>query len=274
MNLNKMLKIVPINSLSLYEAYDPVRTKKLVKKIHKDKIFYNPIMAVRISNNNSKRLIIDGVNRYKALTKLGAKNVLIQEFDYSNDKLVNLKSNEHYLFEYSEDDFYNNLAEYKINLLTTKKNKVELNKDLKDGIEIASIQIGGKKFTLQTHKSIIETTKILNKFVDSYLGKIRIYRKSEYFDPSLMFKIKIKFREYKKDEIVFLSRKKIYLNSGITRHCIYNSIIHFKIPLKVLMENNSQKENDRYMKNMIENKLINNCVRTYFDGVTICDEWE
>ena len=36
----------------------------------------------------------------------------------------------------------------------------------------------------------------------------------------------------------------------------------------------SQKENDRYMKNMIENKLIKNCVRTYFDGVTICDEWE
>ena len=40
-------------------------------------------MAVRISNNNNtKRLIIDGVNRYKALVRLGAKNILIQEFDY------------------------------------------------------------------------------------------------------------------------------------------------------------------------------------------------
>ena len=229
----------------------------------------------RISNNNNtKRLIIDGVNRYKALVRLGAKNILIQEFDYFDNKLVELKSNEHYLFEISKEEFFNNLTKHKIDLLATTKNNVELRKDLISGIEIALIQIGGKKFTLQNHKSIIETTKVLNKFVDSYLGKIRIYRKSEYFDPSLRFKIKIKFRQYKKDEIIFLSKKRHYLNSGITRHCIYNSIIHFRIPLKVLMENNPQKENDRYMKNMIENKLIKNCVRTYLGGVTICDEWE
>ena len=45
--LNEMLKIVSINRLSLYEAYDPVRTKKLVKKIHNDKIFYKQFFIIK-----------------------------------------------------------------------------------------------------------------------------------------------------------------------------------------------------------------------------------
>ena len=181
-NLKKLLRIIPINNLLLYEKNDPIRTDKLIEKIHMDKTFYNPIMAVKFSKNkNSKRLIIDGVNRYRALVKLGAKNILIQEFDYFDDTLVYLRSNEHYLLGINEDDFFRKLKKNNVSFLRIKQNKNKLIKSLDDGNEIALIQIGDQQIKLDLEKNFLDMIKVLNRFVDSYIGKTKVFRKSEYF---------------------------------------------------------------------------------------------
>jgi disulfide oxidoreductase YuzD len=81
------VKLLPIESLKLYEKYDEDKVNKLVEKIRKEEFFFNPITI------NEYHIVIDGVNRLEALKRLGAQFVTSLMINYKD---VDLAQNIHY----------------------------------------------------------------------------------------------------------------------------------------------------------------------------------
>lgn len=81
------VKLLPIADLLIYEQYDEEKVARLTEKIRVEQCFFNPI-TVTESN-----IVIDGVNRLEALTRLGARHVTCLQVDYKD---VDLVPNIHY----------------------------------------------------------------------------------------------------------------------------------------------------------------------------------
>lgn len=64
------LSMLRIGQLRLHEQYDEAKTRRLVEKISRDGVFFNPISVVR------EMIVIDGVNRLEALRRLGGDQVV------------------------------------------------------------------------------------------------------------------------------------------------------------------------------------------------------
>jgi glycerol-3-phosphate cytidylyltransferase len=82
------VKLLRIKDLKLYEKFDETKVKKLVEKIKKEKVFFNPITI------NEYNIVIDGVNRLEAIKRLGAKFVPCLIVNYKD---IDLNQNIHYV---------------------------------------------------------------------------------------------------------------------------------------------------------------------------------
>jgi cytidyltransferase-like protein len=86
--LRERLRMVPIQNLRRYEAYEEAKVNKLVERLQADPVFFNPISIVQ------EQIVIDGANRLEALLRLGAKQVPCIIYDYSD---VDLLGNVHFI---------------------------------------------------------------------------------------------------------------------------------------------------------------------------------
>lgn len=86
--LRERLRMVPIEQLRRYEAYDDAKVQRLVAKIRAERVFFNPISIVR------EMIVIDGANRFEALLRLGAKSIPCMVYDYSE---IDLLGNVHFI---------------------------------------------------------------------------------------------------------------------------------------------------------------------------------
>lgn len=86
--LKGSLKLVKIEDLKVYEEYDEAKVKKIMDKIRRDGVFFNPISIVE------DNIVIDGNNRLEALRRYGAKYVPCVQYRYAD---VDLMGNVHFI---------------------------------------------------------------------------------------------------------------------------------------------------------------------------------
>jgi len=269
-NLKERVKIIPLNSLLIYENYDPIRTKKLVNRIRNSGWFFNPITVGAIGQPG-KFLVIDGVNRLEAMRELGAKYISVQIVDYLNSDEVDLRSNEHYLNMASKRFF---------NLLAGNNIKVQEYKPSGEFAEVGErnlclIYSKKKTYSFQNSNILKRDVETLNRLVKSYSGKTVIRRKSEVGNLIDGVKLLIRFKKFNPSDMVELALKNLRLESGITWHLVQNSVIRFKIPLDALCRGfKNKKEATKYIQKTIREKSKNLAIRRYLSNVYICDEWE
>jgi cytidyltransferase-like protein len=82
------VRLVPIDSLLLYEEFDEQKVNKLVAKIGTEGVFHNPISIVK------ENIVIDGNNRLEALRRMAVKWVPVVMYDYND---IDLVGNVHYI---------------------------------------------------------------------------------------------------------------------------------------------------------------------------------
>ena len=82
------LSLVPIQKLRLFEQYEESKVVRLVEKISREQVFFNPISIVR------EMIVIDGVNRLEALRRLQVKHIPCVVFDYAD---LDLLGNVHFV---------------------------------------------------------------------------------------------------------------------------------------------------------------------------------
>jgi hypothetical protein len=270
----KRLKLLPIKNLLTYEDFDPKRVKKITESITSTKTFFNPITVGDIGEK-SKYLVVDGANRLEALKKLKAKYVFVQIIDYLNPDEVELRGNEHYL-NCSFLSFKNLLCKSGVLLEAVEESNTSLVYKNNENL-IAILFINDKEYFLNHEGSFDLEKRIdqLNNFVKSYKNNHDIFRKSEVGDVSQNYPIVIKFKKFTTSEIIEVIYKNLRLESGITWHIIDNSIIHFKIPISILLKGfNGKKEAESALRKLIKEKIENLSIRRYVSNIYICDEWE
>jgi cytidyltransferase-like protein len=86
--LRERLRMVPIDRLKRYEAWDERKVERLVEKIRTERVFFNPLSVVR------EMIVIDGANRSEALRRLGARTAPCVVYDYSE---IDLLGNVHFI---------------------------------------------------------------------------------------------------------------------------------------------------------------------------------
>ena len=86
--LRDRLKMVAVDQLRIFEAFDENKVQRLVAKIRTEGVFFNPVSIVR------EMIVIDGANRFESLRRLGALYAPCVVYDYSE---IDLLGNVHYL---------------------------------------------------------------------------------------------------------------------------------------------------------------------------------
>lgn len=270
----KRLRLVLFDNLLTYEDYDPKRVERLIHSISSSKTFFNPLTAGEIGEEN-KYLVIDGANRLEALRRLKASYVFVQIVDYLNPNEVELKGNEHYL-NCSPSKFKDLVSKVGISIESVRESDFSLICK-NNGKQMALIYLEDKPYclNLEGNLDLSRKTELLNKFVSAYKNSCRVCRKSETGDVSRDYSVVIKFKKFTPSDIMEIVYKHLRLESGITWHVVDNSVIHFRIPLKMLIRGFIKEEDaDMALREIIKKKVENLSVRRYTSNIYVCDEWE
>ncbi len=264
--IKKILKIIPINSLSIYEKPDRKRVTKLISKISEDKHFRDPILVAKYNN---KKIVIDGTNRLEALKKLGTHAVLAQVVNYDDKDSVELRNNIHFL-KMKGSHFLSVLESN--NIVYKQIEKSHLLRQMENNQMICWFQIDDKFYALLSNENK-SALNLINRFVKAYKNIADIYRLSELSQENEMFPIKIIFPRFSIDDIFRIVVENKYIESGVTWHKIKNIFVRFNIPINILINHQEQAEYDAWLLKKINKSILNKNFRYYPSTVYICDEW-
>jgi cytidyltransferase-like protein len=171
------LSLVKIDVLKSYEEFEESKVLKLVEKIKKEGVFFNPISIVR------EMVVIDGNNRLEALKRLGCRFVPVVVYHYKD---IDLLGNVHY--------FNNGIKTRLSEFAMESKEKIEFEKrspdDIFKAIEEKKMIPNGETFHRVPFSVIrlpISLKDLINGFdFNAFLsdriknGKIRFYQSNVY----------------------------------------------------------------------------------------------
>jgi hypothetical protein len=263
------LRLIKSSDLSLHEECEDNRYNKLIERFKEEKVLYNPLI---VGEYQDKFILIDGANRYEALSRIGCKAILAQLVNYKSSK-VRLKSWYHFVNSMTMDDLKDYLIshslEYKEWNVKKKFNKIN---------RVGVISKNGEAICIKFSKDFEEMMKsicALNKYYETEFNYIRIDSDADLSDinglspnEGLLFV----YPDFQKEHIVKISQLSQKLPAGITRHLIPNRVLRIKYEIDELKsDNNLEKRNDELNK-LIENKVESKKVRLYKEPILIFDE--
>ena len=80
------LMLIDVDAILLHEEADELRGASIRSRIEADGFIRHPLMAAK-DHGEASHLLLDGVNRYEALRKLGCRFIPIQEVNLDDDEL-------------------------------------------------------------------------------------------------------------------------------------------------------------------------------------------
>ncbi|MFH0951611.1 MAG: ParB N-terminal domain-containing protein [Patescibacteria group bacterium] len=267
------IKIVSIKSLLVHEESDPKRVRRLTRKISHNNVFTNPLIVGQTSQLNNL-VIVDGVNRYQAMIKLGFKYVPAQIINYF-DKSVNLMTWNHLIAGITKKNFLKKIILSGIKPRTT--NLKTAKKLLKKNKISSYFDFGGCIYKIDKDLDYKDYITDIGKLVKTYAGKARIYRvrEGELKDAKNIIHqgaTLLVFLPFSKKEVVKLVKNNLVLPSGLTRHLIPERVLKLNVPLSILKSNRTLSKKNHWLVKFIENKVNNNQVRLYPESTYIFDE--
>ena len=264
------LKIVPTASLALHETNDPQRSIRVQKSIKKKGIFTNPILVARLPEIG-KYAVLDGANRTSALREMKAPYALVQDFDYQDKNVVletwrhvlKEKSFNHWLKRFSHLIGFQVCGKMAFSSILGKSPKLHLID--KDKIYCGIIK-GGLKRRLD----------ILNGIVNLYRGKYKYERAKDFQDYQDNAEgnhgISLVFPYFSKKSILKITKEKLFIPSGISRHVVQKRVLHFDLPFSILKTKGSLRKKQESLNFHMRKKLEQGKYRCYDGSVCLFDE--
>lgn len=176
--LKRSLKLVKIEDLKVYEEYDEAKVKKIMDKIRRDGVFFNPISIVE------DNIVIDGNNRLEALRRYGAKYVPCVVYRYAD---IDLVGNVHFI----KDGKITRLSEFAPEEGERKEFPARTPEDIRQAVREGRMIPNGETFHRVPQSVIrlpiplselVEEGFDLDTFVDERIkaGEIRFYQSNVY----------------------------------------------------------------------------------------------
>ncbi|MCY7361687.1 MAG: hypothetical protein LH629_06405, partial [Ignavibacteria bacterium] len=222
-------------------------------------------------------ILLDGANRYGSLKEIGCKLILAQVLDYK-DKDLKLEKWNHLVYEFDIElikkycdenkiEYENVTYEKGIKILESKFNYLLASDINKNKNKLLKLSSDLKMMLIQ----IDEITKIYFKNYqfdrsecDIKFSDIRKYTRKKG--------ALIVFPNFQKSHIVKIANEGLRLPAGISRHRIYNRVLHVKYEIKKLYSERNIESKQEELKEILNDKIDKNKVRQYQESVIVFDE--
>jgi hypothetical protein len=266
------LRIMPIEDIMFHEEPDMGRVAKLIDKFSAEGILRNPVV-VAVVDGNARRVLLDGTNRSTALKKLGVNDVLAQEIELEDGKLV--LSQWHHAVE--------NLTKHQVlkyvdEIPDVRREDASSEAVFEEPDYLCRIVFSeGPSTTLYGTGDVLEETTALRRLTDLYVAAGQMDRVS-YTNPAHLrrnypgFAALIGFKRFTKTEIVELADAGERLPSGITRVLLPKRALNFNLRLDLLRSGLSAQEKNEWLEQTIRHKVLEKSIRFYREPTFSFDE--
>jgi hypothetical protein len=270
-----VLKVVATDLLVPHEDTDPRRVEKLVKRVMKEQVLKNPPIVSLIPDDH-RYMILDGANRSMTFKSMGVPHVVVQLVSYADPGVI-------------LDTWYHVVSGMSIEAFDQELTKVT-------GLDLESVPLSAAREALATNMAaayiisdrgvrivvspkgkILHDIHLLNKIVDSYIGKADIFRASNdiwekqkpyYPDITAL----VVFPRYSPSDILMIAKNGEKVPSGVTRHIIPNRALHINIPLSVLNANWTLEQKEKWLQDWMMERMAANAIRYYSESTFSFDE--
>lgn len=268
------LKLLKLSAIKLHEATENNRLRNIYNRISKSKYLMNPVIIGKYNNEN---ILLDGANRYGSLREIGCRLILAQVLDYK-DSALKLEKWNHLVYDF-------NLETLKV--FCNKNNFGYESVSYHDGLNIQSnkfnylfaCDIGSNENILITLSSKLDELLVQLDMITKLYFKNYAFDRSEcdikYSDLKKYTRRKgvlIIFPDFKKSHIVKIAKNNHRLPAGISRHRIYNRVLHVKYEINKLKSDKDMDLKETELHNMLMEKINKNKVRQYQESVIVFDE--
>lgn len=263
------LRVVATGEVFLHEDCDPTRVARLSTRLRDDGVLRNPPVVTGLPEGGY--VVLDGANRTSALIALDARAIPVQMVDY-HDPAVRLDVWRHYLID--AHDLADRLAPGGISVWPTTVAEAE--RLLEERVIACYLMTAGAVQAI-AYASGPPLPAVLAQVVSAYKGTARIYRvprtdlqvlAREYGAYGTL----VVFPLFIKEDILEIARTPIKLPTGITRHLISGRALRVNIPVEILTSPGEIDEKNRWLQEMIHQRLLDNRIRYYPEASFLFDE--
>lgn len=265
------LRVVPLDKVIPHENTDPRRVERLASRLAKDNLLANPPIVVDAGDHY---VVLDGATRVKALQQLGYPHIIVQVASVQNG--LSLHSWYHAVRHIAPEELLAILRKVdEITLVETDVQRV-LEVMLESGGICYFHLVDGRVFVAQAAPGI-NHLNALNTLTHEYITASRVTRtlhqdmetlQNEYPDIAAL----IVFPEHTVEQVLQIARAGRVLPAGITRFIIPGRVLRMNASLDKLKSDDSLTEKNRWLYDLVIEKLGESQVRYYQEPVYLLDE--
>ncbi len=261
------LRIVLTETLHPHEDHDSQRSRPLIERLANETVVINPPVVAPIGDGEF--LVLDGANRFHALSHLGYPHILVQVAPYESG-YVELKTWRHLVCDWQTHELVEHIKQLgDIQLLNGQHNSAIAHIIFQDNSIVA---------LMSPIENTHERNAALRQVVNIYQQKATLQR-TALAEPSDIWKLHptaiaiVEFPHYQPADIIAAARYHAYLPPGISRHIIQGRALKINYPLAVLRDEAiSLDQKNEQLRLWVEQKLAKRQVRYYAESSYLFDE--
>jgi hypothetical protein len=272
------LRIVPVSSLVPHERHDEHRTGPLTARLRAQGILRNPpVVAPFPASAGERYIVLDGANRTEAARQSGLPFLAVQAVRYEEPD-VRLLTWNHAL----AGDSARSLAGLPSSIpgVRVAPESLAHARALLARREILAFVAmpGGEVSTLASAGDFAARNRALNRIVETYRGRSRVYRVAPDSLEAARERIPdaealVVFPRFAPAEVLELAATGEQLPAGITRHLVAWRALRVNLPLEFLGDDGqSREEKQAWLEAWMRERVERSQVRFYEESTVLFDE--
>jgi hypothetical protein len=261
------LRIVPTATLHPHEDHDSQRSEPLIERLASETVVINPPIVAPMGDD--QYLVLDGANRFHALSHLGYPHILVQVAPYESG-YVELKTWRHLVCNWEHHTLVEHIKQLgDIQIVDGQHNSAIAHIMSQDDRVLALMSP-----VENTH----ERNAALRQVVSIYQQNATLQR-TALAEPSEMWELFptavaiVEFPHYQPSDIIAAAKYHAFLPPGISRHIIQGRALKVNYPLTALRdESTSLADKNEQLKVWVQEKLARRQVRYYAESSYLFDE--
>lgn len=266
------LRVVPMDRVVPHENFDPRRVERLAQRLEKEGILRNPPVAMELEDH--RYMVLDGATRTAALKKLGFPHIIVQLSSPADG--LGLRTWYHVIQGITVDRVLQLLDD----LPDISLKEIDVERAEEDLFEYGGLcyihTVDDRAFLVQPAAGV-NRLHALNELTETYieaadvartLDKNMITLQHEYPDLAAL----VVFPEYTVNQVMQVTLTGRYFPAGITRFLIPGRVLRLNADLAYLRSDRSLREKNRWLHDLLVEKVNKGGIRYYAEPVYLLDE--
>ncbi|MCB8962761.1 MAG: hypothetical protein H6651_20775 [Ardenticatenales bacterium] len=265
------LRVVPLDKVMPHENIDPKRVERLANRLRQEQILANPPIVTPVGD---VYMVLDGATRTSALKALGLPHAIVQISTAATG--LGLETWYHSIQDVAIPDLLAMLdALPEISLVEVAPDKAR-EEMFEYGALCVLHTVNNRAYLVQPAAGV-NRLDALNHLTESYIAAGRVERTLEDDVMTLRTELPglaalVIFPIYTVEQVMQVTKGGRYFPAGITRFIIPGRILRIKADMRVLSSNRPLHEKNRWLRNLLLDKLNGNEIRYYAEPVYLLDE--